>query len=129
MNKNILPIPENWRKHRILCFIYWGFHWFFVNVIAIRHYHKIYPLHDIEKPFKLLVGYSYERVSNEHRLKSHHINNKQDNEINWIEAICDWEASGYTKPNSLLNAYETCKRFHPDKLHIVVPLLKKGKLL
>lgn len=46
-------------------------------------------------------------------------------EINWIEAICDWEASGYTKPNSLLNAYETCKKFHPDKLYIVVSLLKK----
>ena len=43
--------------------------------------------------------------------------------------ICDWEASGYSKPNSLLNAYETCKKYHPDKLHIVEPLLKKGHLL
>lgn len=129
MNKNYLAIPEEWRKHRILCFVYWFCHYVAVNLIAIKHYHTVFPLHDIEKPFKLLFGVDYETVSKEHLLKSHHPQNKADNEVNWIEAICDWEASGYTKPKSLLNAYETCKKYHPDKLHIVVPLLKKGNLI
>ena len=129
MNKNIIPIPEEWRKHRLLSFIYWFFHYIFVNYIAIKHYYRIFPFHDIEKPWKLLFGMKYEKMNEQHLKRAHHVKGKADNEVNWIEAICDWEASGYSKPNSLLNAYETCKKYHPDKLHIVEPLLKKGHLL
>lgn len=129
MNKNIIPIPEEWRRHRLLCFVYWFFHYIFVNYIAIKHYHRIFPFHDIEKPWKLLFGMKYEKMNEQHLKRAHHVKGKTDNEVNWIEAICDWEASGYSKPNSLLNAYETCKKYHPDKLHIVEPLLKKGHLL
>ncbi len=129
MNKNIIPIPEHWREHRLLSFVYWFAHYVAVNLVAIKHYHKIFPLHDIEKPFKLLIGVPYSQVKKEHTLKSHHITGKTDDQVNWIEAICDWEASGYTKPHSLLNAAETCKKYHPDKWHIVEPLLKNGGLL
>lgn len=129
MNKNYIPIPEHWRKHRVLSFVYWFAHYVAVNLVAIRHYHTVFPLHDAEKPWKLLLGMPYEQVCKEHLMKSHHPQDKPDSQVDWIETICDWEASAYTKPHSRLNAHETCKKFLPDKLHIVEPLLRKGNLL
>lgn len=128
MNKNLIPIPEHWRKHRVLCFVYWFFHWFFVNWIAFKHYKCLFPLHDIEKPFKLLIGVPYDRVCKEHLKKSHHPEGKHWREVNWIETVCDWEASAYSKPNSLLNARETGKKYWPQYMHIIEYTLNQGML-
>ena len=91
MNRNLIPIPEQWRKHRLLSFVYWFAHYVAVNSIALKHYHRVFPFHDIEKPFKLLIGMDYEQVSREHLNHSHHPKGKPDSAVNWVEAICDWE--------------------------------------
>lgn len=128
MVKNIIPVPEKWRKHRVLSFVYWITHWFFVNYIALKHYHTLFPFHDIEKPFKLLIGVPYEQVSKEHLKKSHHPEGKKVYQVNWIEAVCDWEASGYTKPNSTLTAREFAQKAWPQYMYIIEDVLKQGNL-
>ena len=130
MVKNKFNIPESWRKHRIKCFAYWFFHWFYVNKIALSHFRKVYPFHDIEKPFKLLFGVPYEKVSKDHvKNNRHHPQGKDPSMVDWTEVVCDWEASGYTKPNSLLDAYETMMMFYPKFDKYIIPVLEDGNLM
>lgn len=37
----------------------------------------------------------------------------EEEEINWIETIIDWECARFTKPDKPLNARETLSKFYP----------------
>jgi hypothetical protein len=124
--KNIVDVPEEWRKHRFLCVIYWFAHWTAVQCCAIKHFHTLFPFHDIEKPIKLLLGQSYAKVSAEHKNKPHH---NPKTERNFKEAACDWQASGRTKASARLDAVATLFKYHGnDKIYVpkMLEVLLKG---
>jgi len=124
--KNIVNVPDKWKSKWLLSFIYWFCHWFAVQCVAIKHYKTIFPFHDIEKPFKLLIFYPYKYVVEEHLEKPHH---KPKTERDIIESICDWQASGYTKKDSPLNAVATLFTYHTERADKYMPLLEKGKFI
>jgi len=128
MVKNLIPIPDKWRKCRFKCWFYWFPHWLAVNVIAIRHkcWHPRFLLHDIDKPCRLtFLGSPYAIVNALHKsTKGHHT---FETRLDRIEAICDWQASGYTKPDALLNARETLNAYHKDEEDLFLPILDEYK--
>ena len=67
--------------------------------------------HDIDKMF-LYLTLDKEKASKIHRnTASHHMeNNLSKNELDYFEAILDYESAGYTKPDKPLNAYDTIKK-------------------
>ena len=63
--------------------------------------------HDIDKLFAYLF-YNKKDVSQIHRnSSSHHQNELEKNDIDYIEMVLDWESARYTKPDKPLNAYDT----------------------
>jgi len=127
--KTWVPIPESWRAKWGLCWFYWFFHWLAVNYQGLTKFHKLFPLHDIDKPLKLTIGMPYNEVNAAHKLKSHHCQHRDPEKVKWEEAICDWEASAFSKPNSQLDAIGTWFDYFKDKRDYVIPVLKKAKLI
>lgn len=55
--------------------------------------------------------------------------NKKFYDIDFVEAIIDWECARYTKVNKPLNAYETMFNYYPSYQHFVLPMLEEMKLI
>lgn len=115
-NKTILPVPEEWKKHRLLVWIYWFAHFSAVNLVGLRHrvWNFGFLLHDVEKPFLIsFMGYDYKVVNKLHKENApHHIWGKANaSDCDMAQLCCDWEASGFTKPDSLKNGVRTLKWF------------------
>ena len=59
-------------------------------------------------------------VKDIHRsISTHHDNDLEKTDIDWIEMLLDWESARYTKEDKPLNAYDTLIKFYPhlkDKL-------------
>lgn len=123
--KTYIPVPESWKSKWGLCWIYWFYHWIAVQYYAITKFHKIYPFHDLDKPIKLTLGIPYCEVNRVHKLKKHHCKNRDPETVDWKEALCDWEASAFSKPQSPLDAIGTWFEYFRDKRKYVIPVLKK----
>lgn len=131
--KNILDIPDDWKSHRILVWIYWFSHWFFVNFEGLRHrcWSLNFLVHDLEKPVRISIfNWDYKDVKADHRNRLHHPSkNKIDSmkESDWCEALSDWEAAYWTKSDSPLNAKDTYLAYYGWAKDYIEPLLKKYK--
>jgi len=128
MGKCLLPIPGKWKQRWGLVWVYWFSHWFFVNLMGIRHlcWDPMFLLHDLEKPIKLTIGIPYMRIKQAHKGARHHLNACCPRD-KWriCEALCDWEASHFTKPDGPLLAKETGEKYHPDLMPMLEPYMKK----
>jgi hypothetical protein len=85
----------------------------------------------MEKPIRIsILGWSYKRVKDDHKLRLHHPSQDKINKIktsDWCEALCDWEGAYWTKSDSPLNARDTYLAYYPWAKEFVEPLLEKYK--
>ena len=130
MVKNFVNVPEKWKAGRLSCLAYWFPHWLAVNVVAVAHHcwSPRFLLHDADKPWKLFVlGRDYDSVKKEHQLQAHHLSREklQEGKADLVQAACDWQASGYTKPDSLLDARETLEAYHSYANDAMLPVLDR----
>jgi len=124
MVRNIFPIPGKWKSHRLLCWVYWFAHASMVNLIGIRHlcWHPRFLIHDLHKPVMITLGIPYDLVKKIHSQVPHH---QPKTELDFREAACDWQSSGYTKPDGLLDARETLEAYHKEYEAKMLPILDK----
>ena len=54
--------------------------------------------------------------------------NKPPNEVNWEEAIMDWECAPLTKPDKPLNARDTGEKYYPQYMEYIEEELSKFNL-
>jgi hypothetical protein len=111
-----------------LCWIYWFAHWFFVNYEGFKHFcwDPWFLLHDLEKPIKLTFGVPYSKVKAAHKFRRHHLNDKKPiGQWRIPEALCDWEASHFTKPDGPLLAKETGYEYANQYMDILIPYMKE----
>ena len=98
--------------------------------------HYKYKYHDWDKLamfiFFPILGEDF--INELHRMSRHHHPTytidgleyeKPADEIDWIEAIIDWECARLTKPDKPLNARETLYKFYPSYIKYCEPYLKK----
>jgi len=112
----------------------------FKHIIAInkcaKQYHiwtPAYLLHDVDKIFMYLflpLKYNTKDIHHIHEINSkHHRKYKYPNKINWEMAIMDWECARFTKPDKLLNAYDTLMAYCPEVADKCLPIMKKIRLI
>ena len=81
--------------------------------------------HDMDKMY-LLLFYEKKDIESFHRsMSTHHDNNLDKTELDYIEMILDWESARYTKEDKPLNAYDTMKKFYPHLEDKLLPILKQ----
>ena len=81
--------------------------------------------HDLDKMYMLLF-YDKKAIEPVHRaLASHHDNELEKSELDYIEMVLDWESARYTKPDKPYNAYDTLYKFYPNLVDQIMPILKK----
>ena len=84
--------------------------------------------HDLDKMF-LLLFYEKKSIEPVHRsLATHHDNELEKNELDYIEMVLDWESARYTKPDKPLNAFDTLYKFYPNLVEQIMPILKRYKI-
>ena len=100
-----------------------------------------YKFHDWDKLFMyvFLPWLGVERISKIHqKYNSHHPSwsdkygidqLKKAYNIDFVEAIIDWECARYTKKDKSLNAYDTLFAYYPEYQHFVLPMLAELKLI
>lgn len=49
-------------------------------------------------------------------------------EVDWVEAVIDWECARITKPDKPLNARQTLEKYYPQYREFVEPILKEFEL-
>ena len=94
-------------------FSYWYYHWKAFNLVAMSlHVWKVrYLLHDIEKPWLLLLWKDYKRVQKWHRThNSHHLEYNGAPNYDFEAMAVDWECSRFTKKTKTLNARDEAQR-------------------
>lgn len=80
--------------------------------------------HDLDKLF-LYLFYDKKDVSKLHRdLTSHHENELEKTELDYMEMVLDWESARYTKPDKPLNAYDTLVNYYPRMEISIMPILE-----
>ena len=85
-------------------------------------------IHDLDKMF-LLLFYDNKDVGPVHRkLSSHHDNELEKTELDYMEMVLDWESARYTKPDKPYNAYDTLYKFYPHLEDKILPILRKYKI-
>ena len=100
-------------------------------------YYK-YKFHDWDKiamyiflPFlgTRIIGQLHQRCQNHHPIysvgKDKVKNYKYPTDVNWEEAIIDWECARITKPDKPLNAKDTLKKFYPMYEEIAMVYIRK----
>lgn len=97
--------------------------------------YNINPWHDVDKlvlyvciPFvgKKFVNKFHRKYSSHHLSWDKYINGKN---LNYVEAIIDWECARYTKSDKPLDAEDTMIKYFSDFAYIIYPILKKYNLL
>ena len=84
--------------------------------------------HDMDKMY-LLLFYDKKNIESYHRsMSSHHDNNLEKDELDYIEMVLDWESARYTKDDKPLNAYDTMIKFYPHLKDKILPILKQISL-
>jgi hypothetical protein len=76
-------------------------------------------------------------INNFHRqVQPHHPTYYEDDilfgkcpvEVDWVEAVIDWECARITKPDKPLNARQTLEKYYPQYREFVEPILKEFEL-
>ena len=80
--------------------------------------------HDIDKLF-LYLFFDYNTVHNWHRKHSRHHTIKAKTHADFVHMVIDWECARYTKPDKPLNARETLKKFYPECVKEVMPVIEE----
>lgn len=86
-----------------------------------------YKFHDWDKLFmySLLPWLGVERINRIHRrYQSHHPRAYKKN-MDFLQAVIDWECAQYTKPDKPLNARETMEKYYPEYKEHVEPILEE----
>lgn len=92
--------------------------------------------HDWDKLFMyvFLPFLGEEWISNFHRqVQPHHPTYQEDGvlygkcpiEVDWVEAVIDWECAKLTKPDKPFNARQTMEKYYPEYKEYVEPILKE----
>lgn len=96
-----------------------------------------YKFHDWDKLFMyfFLPWLGVERINKIHqKYNSHHPlwfdrygveQPKKAYDIDFTQAIIDWECARYTKKDKPLNAYDTMFTYYPEYQHFVLPMLEE----
>lgn len=91
-------------------FHYWFAHWCAYQMTALNYkiWKPKYLLHDIEKPWLMLIWKNYPKVKAWHRShSSHHLEHIPGKKYDWEAMLIDWECSRFTKEAAQLNARDT----------------------
>ena len=56
---------------------------------------------------------------------SHHQNELEKKDIDYIEMVLDWESARYTKLDKPLNAYDTLYKYYSNMEEKILPILKE----
>ncbi len=81
--------------------------------------------HDLDKMY-LLLFYNKKDIKNFHtKFSTHHDNELEKTELDYIEMVLDWESARYTKEDKPLNAYDTLYQFYPNLEDKILPILKQ----
>lgn len=86
-----------------------------------------YKFHDWDKLGMYIVCpfLGTKKIGKIHRFhSSHHVKNKTE-EVDWIEAVIDWECAGLTKPDKPLTARQTMEKWYPEYKEHIEPVLQK----
>jgi len=113
-------------------FAYWFNHWKAFNLVAIalKVWRPKYLLHDIEKPWLMLLWKDYKRVQTWHRQhNNHHFWYKGKKKLDPLAMIIDSECSRFTKKAAPLTAKEQAESELKGERkefieHEIFPLLK-----
>lgn len=91
-------------------FAYWFAHWCAFQMTALNYkmWKPKYLLHDIEKPWLMLIWNDYPRVKAWHRSHAaHHLEHVPGKVYDWEAMTIDWECSRFTKESAQMNARDT----------------------
>ena len=81
--------------------------------------------HDMDKMY-LLLFYEKKDIESYHRaMSTHHDNDLEKKELDYIEMVLDWESARYTKDDKPFNAYDTMCKFYPHLEDKIMPVLNK----
>ena len=81
--------------------------------------------HDMDKMY-LLLFYEKKDIESYHRtMYTHHDNDLEKKELDYIEMVLDWESARYTKDDKPFNAYDTMCKFYPHLEDKIMPILNK----
>ena len=81
--------------------------------------------HDLDKLYLYLL-YDIKNISKIHRQQTtHHANDLEKTQLDYIEMVLDWESARYTKPDKPLNAYDTLYAYYPEMVDVILPILKE----
>ncbi len=87
-------------------------------------------VHDTDKLMLLLLTpLSPKTITKFHRAFARHHLQAIDRRINFEEVVIDWECARKTKPDKQLTAYETLMAYYPGWDYLIIPVLKKFKLI
>ena len=94
-------------------------------IYLVDDVHSILEYHDMDK----MINYLYlskRETHIIHRANSyHHLDNLLPKDYkNYFEMILDWECAAITKPDKLLNAYDTLMTHYPEYKDEILPILK-----
>lgn len=115
-------------------FLYTFYHWLAFNYTAkkLKCWKIRFLLHDIEKPWLMLLWRDYDKVQKWHRRnRKHHIEYHNPSEYDYLGMVIDWECSHLTKIGKEENAVETYKniidsnfpRYEKEMLSVNIPLI------
>ena len=101
---------KKFTKEQKSTFRYWWWHNLAFNYTAIKlkMWEPKYLLHDIEKPFLMLLWKDYKKVQKWHRTHNkHHLEYYKQKCFDWNAMFIDWECSHLTKIDHQKNAMDT----------------------
>jgi hypothetical protein len=114
-------------------FSYWFAHWCAFQMTALNFgiWKPKYLLHDIEKPWKLLISRDYSKVQESHRKNhKHHTEYGLEHgwdKMDWEAAVIDWECSRFTKQAAQMDARETLEALvSKPKWHPYEKIIREG---
>ena len=100
---------------------YWHHDWdklilyMFCPWLGTKKIHRIHQKYNYHHPSW------YDKYGIEHPKKSY--------DIDFVEAIIDWECARYTKKDKPLNAYGTMFTYYPQYQHFILPMLEEMELI
>ena len=83
-------------------------------------------VHDVDKLSLYMIMDKMSAQKKHQDTQAHHFGNSIiKTDLDYMEAVIDWESARYTKPDKPLNAYDTLYKFYPEYEYQVLPILKK----
>ena len=85
-------------------------------------------LHDFDKIF-LYIFLSKKTTQKIHRFWARHHRLRAKSTKDYEQMVIDWESARVTKPDKPLTAVQTLYEYYPDLVDIILPILKRFKLI